>query len=203
MQRGASLLSSIEEAHELQQQRTAMRCQAGQRWTWDGVEFSVLHPEAADYAATRKSNALSCVLRISAGGRTALLAGDIEAAQERQLIARQAPLRADLLLVPHHGSRTSSSSDFLAAVQPRWALVQAGYRNRFGHPAGEVLARYTAQGTKVVHSPGCGAMHWHSAQPERLRCQRAQVRRYWHHDPARGAAEGGTAAGAPLAILVR
>ena len=125
---------------------------------------------------------MSCVLRVSAGGRSALLAGDIEAAQEQALAARAAPLlAADALLVPHHGSRTSSGADFIAAVAPRWALVQAGYRNRFGHPAPEVAARYASAGATLVDSPRCGAMRWHSARPEQVHCERAAAARYWHH----------------------
>ena len=183
-QRGASLLSSIEDGHELQAARTALRCQAGQQWSWDGVEFSVLHPLATDYPSGAKSNALSCVLRVRAGERAALLVGDIAVAQERALIARQAPLRADVLLVPHHGSRTSSSAAFIDAVQPRWALVQSGYRNRFGHPAAPVRARYAARGVELVESPLCGAMRWASVAPGELRCHRQAARRYWHHVPA-------------------
>ena len=181
MHRGATLLSSIEEGHELQGARTAMRCQAGQRWTWDGVDFSVLHPLPADYAAPAKPNALSCVLRVQAGDASALLAGDIEAPQEQVLLARGPDLAADVLLVPHHGSRTSSSPAFVQAVRPRWALVQAGYRNRFGHPVAEVMARYPSVGAQVVDSPHCGAMHWHTARPDVVQCERQDAARYWHH----------------------
>ena len=181
---GAALLSSMEEAHALQAQRRAMRCQAGQAWTWDGVAFSVLHPLPADYASAAKPNALSCVLRISAGDRVALLVGDIEMAQERALIERAAPLAADVLLAPHHGSRTSSSPAFVQAVGARWVLVQAGYRNRFGHPVAEVLARYRGAGAQVVDSSRCGAMHWRSASPEMVHCQRELGARYWWHRPA-------------------
>ena len=181
MHRGATLLSSIEEEHELQGARTAMRCQAGQRWTWDGVDFSVLHPLPADYAAPAKPNALSCVLRVQAGDASALLAGDIEAPQEQVLLARGPDLAADVLLVPHHGSRTSSSPAFVQAVRPRWALVQAGYRNRFGHPVAEVMARYPSVGAQVVDSPHCGAMHWHTARPDVVQCERQDAARYWHH----------------------
>ena len=85
------------------------------------------------------------MLRISNGARTALLAGDIEQAQEARLAGSSgAALQADVLLVPHHGSKTSSSDAFLDAVRPSLALVQAGYRNRFGHPAAPVLERYRA-----------------------------------------------------------
>ena len=181
MHRGATLLSSIEEGHELQGARTAMRCQAGQRWTWDGVDFSVLYPLPAHYAAPAKPNALSCVLRVQAGDLSALLPGDIEAPQEQALLARGADLAADVLLVPHHGSRTSSSLAFVQAVRPRWALVQAGYRNRFGHPVAEVMARYPSVGAQVVDSPHCGAMHWHTARPDVVQCERQDAARYWHH----------------------
>lgn len=177
----ARLLSSIEAQHPLQAQRSATRCQTGQRWDWDGVAFEVLHPQANDYQVAQKSNALSCVLRVSNGQQHALLTGDIEAAQEARLVASQAPLRADVLLVPHHGSKTSSTAAFLEAVSPRFALVQAAYRNRFGHPAPVVRARYEAMGIPVAESAGCGAMRWHSSEPATLVCQRELARRYWHH----------------------
>ena len=96
-------------------------------------------------------------------------------------IARGAPLHADLLLVPHHGSRTSSSAAFLEAVAPRTALVQAGYRNRFGHPAPDVARRYLERGIDFVRSDRCGAIGWTSEAPERVRCERAAQRRYWQH----------------------
>jgi competence protein ComEC len=176
----AALLSSIEAGHELQAIRPATRCAAGQRWIWDGVQFDVLHPQAEDYARNLKSNAISCVLRISNGAHTALLAGDIEQAQEMQLLtADAAGLKAQVLLVPHHGSKTSSSAAFLDAVQPQLALAQTGYRNRFGHPAPEVLQRYQQRGIQVVDSPACGAALWQSADPQQVHCERARNRRYW------------------------
>ena len=182
MQPQAQLLSSIEDGHPLQATRQATRCMAGQRWRWDGVDFEVLQPYEMDYTQPVRSNAMSCVLRISNGRQVALLAGDIEQAQEARLVAAGAPLKADVLLVPHHGSKTSSSAGFLDAVQPRHALVQAGYRNRFGHPAQSVVDRYRERGIKIFESPQCGAMTWHSAQPEAVRCQRLEALRYWQHD---------------------
>ena len=104
-----------------------------------------------------------------------------EAPQEQALVASGTVLRSDVLLVPHHGSRTSSSATLLDAVQPRLALVQAGYRNAFGHPAPLVVARYAERGVRVIGSPACGAMHWHSVAPEVLQCERAVAARYWHH----------------------
>ena len=183
MQPQATLVSSIEDGHELQALRPSTRCAAGQRWEWDAVTFEVLHPRADDYEAGHKSNAMSCVLRISNGRHTALLAGDLELAQEQRLVAAGAPLKADVLLVPHHGSKTSSSAGFLDAVQPALALAQAGYRNRFGHPAPPVLERYRERGIAVFASPTCGAARWASLEPDQVLCQRNLGLRYWHHRP--------------------
>jgi competence protein ComEC len=183
MQPQAALLSSIEDGHELQALRPSTRCAAGQRWTWDGVDFDVLHPAPADYDMAIKSNGMSCVLRISSGRRSALLAGDIELAQERQLLSGGLNLQADVLLMPHHGSKTSSSGAFLDAVRPSLALAQAGYRNRFGHPAPPVLERYRERGIEVKSSPVCGAALWTSARPADIACQRQLARRYWQHRP--------------------
>jgi len=184
MQPQAALLSAIEDGHELQALRPSTRCAAGQHWRWDGVSFEVLHPAAADYELPQKSNAMSCVLRISNGRHSALLTGDIELAQEQRLVAAGANLKADVLLAPHHGSKTSSSAAFLDAVQPTLALVQAGYRNRFGHPALPVVARYRERGIALVTSSQCGAATWTSQQPSEIGCQRQTALRYWHHRPA-------------------
>ena len=188
MQPRAELLSSIEAQHELQSLRAARRCTAGQGWRWDGVDFLLLHPQPGDYDGGAKPNALSCVLRISTqadgagtAARVALLAGDIERPQEERLVADRAPLKADVLLVPHHGSKTSSSAGFLDAVDPRFALVQSGYRNRFGHPAAGPIERYQERRIEVADSPHCGAMIWRSAKPRELVCQRNDALRYWHH----------------------
>jgi competence protein ComEC len=178
----ATLLSSIEATHPLQALRPAERCVAGQHWVWDGVEFDVLHPLATDYErAGVKSNALSCVLRIGNGQATALLTGDIERDQEAALVRRHGDLPADVLLAPHHGSKTSSSDTLLSAVRPRLVLVQSGYRNRYGHPAAEVMARYLAHGAVVLDSPRCGAVRWQSAAPADAACQRDAEARYWRH----------------------
>ena len=183
----AQALGSIEADHPLHAVRPVRPCAAGQHWEWDGVQFEVLHPDgaAAGPPGTRapKPNAVSCVLRVGAarGGGTALLAGDIESAQESELVRRGAPLAADVLLVPHHGSKTSSSAAFLDAVAARTALVQAGYRNRFGHPAPDVVQRYRDRGIRLVESSRCGAATWASDQPGLVRCEREAGRRYWQH----------------------
>lgn len=181
MQTKAELLSSIEDGHELLKLRHGNRCEAGQSWTWDGVKFEVLHPQANDYVAVNKSNTMSCVLRVSNGQQSALLAGDIESAQEVQMVDAAIDLKSDVLLVPHHGSKTSSSGEFLDAVRPQIALVQSGYRNRYGHPAESVLVRYDQRGIRVFDSPHCGAATWRSATPLKLDCHRLSALRYWQH----------------------
>ncbi len=165
------------------------RCEAGQHWQWDGVAFEVLHPTAQDYERSRKPNAMSCVLRVQAGDASLLLSGDIEAEQEAALAARYGDaLRSELLVVPHHGSRSSSSAALLDAVQPHMALIQAGYRNRFGHPAPDVVQRYRESGAALRLSPVCGAWWREAGEAPAGHCQREVVRRYWHHggapDPA-------------------
>ena len=134
--------------------------------------------------AAARPNTVSCVLRIAAAGApTTLLTGDIEREQELRLAGRFGDaLRAEVLLVPHHGSRTSSAPLFLDAVKPRIAVVQAGYRNRFGHPAAEVAERYRALDVAWVVSPACGAWQWRSDESEPGRCQREIARRYWHRE---------------------
>ena len=163
------------------------RCVAGQAWDWDGVHFEFLHPLAEDHQRDLKPNALSCVLRVQSGGagpgRGVLLTGDIEAPQEAALLQRGAALRSDVLIVPHHGSRTSSTAAFLDAVAPRTAVVQAAYRSRYGHPAPDVMARYAERGIAVVRSDRCGAWTWHAAADGGglAQCEREVARRYWHH----------------------
>jgi len=136
-------------------------CLAGQAWTWDGVAFEVLHPMRVPAEGERvASNARSCVLRIDNGRHAALLTGDIEAAQEVALIAHEPPERlvADILLVPHHGSKTSSSGAFLDAVSPQVAVFQVGYRNRYGHPHPQVWQRYVTRDIERLRTDQTGAV---------------------------------------------
>ncbi len=126
--------------------------------------------------------------RIAGLPMSALLSGDIEKPQEQRLVALAAEpglsggLRSDVLLAPHHGSRTSSSDPLLDAVEPRIALFQVGYRNRFGHPAAEVLERYRRRGIRNVVTPTCGAWQWRGDGVGL--CERDLRRRYWHHTGA-------------------
>ncbi|MFO1329865.1 MAG: DNA internalization-related competence protein ComEC/Rec2 [Rubrivivax sp.] len=184
----AEVLSSLEPTHALRKAAAPHRpCHAGDRWRWDGVDFELLHPLPADLDAGLRPNALSCVLRVSGPQGSALLTGDIERLQELALVERAAgALRSDVLLVPHHGSRTSSTDVFIDAVAPRLAVVQAGYRSRFGHPAPDVVERYTARGIGVVRSDACGAWTWQADGG--TSCQRQIAARYWMHAPAAGQA---------------
>lgn len=158
----------------------ASPCVAGTGWDWDGVGFRVLHPEAA-YADP--GNDASCVLQVSGAGWSVLLPGDLEARGEAALLARSpADLRADVLVVPHHGSGSSSTPAFVAAVSPGHALIASGYRNRFRFPAPAVVARFQAAGTTLHDTARDGAV------TVRLGASRSPVvthyrvveRRFWH-----------------------
>ncbi|HET8869239.1 MAG TPA: DNA internalization-related competence protein ComEC/Rec2 [Aquabacterium sp.] len=192
------LWTSLPESHPLLRERSAdglnpvhRPCVAGQSWVWDDVRFSVLHPTLQDLHATEGEgdNARSCVVRIEAlkgAHRVALLTGDIETAQEARLVeSGDVPdLRSDVLLVPHHGSKTSSTASFLERVGPSVAVVQAGRHNRYGHPAPVVMDRYRGMGIPVVTTIECGAYFWRSEDSppglEKGSCWRLRHVRYWH-----------------------
>ena len=157
-------------------------CRNGRNWDWNGVRLTVLHPEAEDYAEKRKSNNLSCVLRIEAGGKRMLLTSDIEARDEAAMLQRDpAALAAEVLLVPHHGSRTSSTPEFIAAVGAQHALIPVGYRNRFGHPKADVVERYGAAGTRLWRTDRDGALRVElGTTGAGISAWRDERRRYWH-----------------------
>jgi len=191
------LASSLTADHAIHARRVAdggpsLRCEAGQRWTWDDVRFEVLHPAPAHYAMPGlKPNDLSCVLRIGSDYGSVLLTGDLEARGELELVRRDpAALAADVLLVPHHGSRTSSTPAFIAAVAPQIAVFTPGYRNRFGHPRADVVARYDAAGIRSYRTDHDGALSFDFAPgaPRAPRAEREHDRRYWREAPARGKA---------------
>ena len=149
------------------------------------MHFDVLHPQTTDLDASKnlKPNAISCVLKVtSQSGASALLTADIETPQEQALLGLQTNLLpSTVLLVPHHGSKTSSSEAFLDAVNPKIAIVQAGYRNRFAHPRPEVMERYAERKIQTVQSSSCGAAKWASDLPDKVTCQRQTDTRYWRH----------------------
>lgn len=159
----------------------ALACRAGQRWEWDGVKFQVLHPPAHHYAQPGyPDNARSCVVRVDAAGGSVLLTGDIERLAEMNLLERRQPLAADVLVVPHHGSDSSSSPAFLAAVQPGHIVIPVGHRNRFGHPHPSVLARYRALDVPIWRTDRHGAVELRlEAEGIAVTTARQTEARYW------------------------
>jgi len=181
------LSSSLPNRHPLHQQTDDnQRCADGQSWDWDGVRFDVLHPDKEPGGYDKKhDNELSCVLRISIGDQHILLVGDIEKGGERRLLKQHGnALHTTLLVAPHHGSKTSSSPDFVAATLPDHVVFTAGYRNRFGHPRAEIMQRYADSGAQLLRSDEDGAiavkMNAHGLKLERYR---ETHRRYWTHMP--------------------
>lgn len=155
------------------------QCRAGMSWTWDGVVFTILHPPSD---RTLPGNNRSCVLRVSASGRAALLTGDIERDAELALVDHASTgLRSSVLVAPHHGSRTSSSPAFIDAVRPDVVLFPAGYRNRFGFPKQDIIARYQQHGARVLDTGRSGAIDVHFDRAAvSIRTWRRDHRRFWH-----------------------
>jgi competence protein ComEC len=138
-------------------------CSSEISWNWDGVRFHVLHPGAEQ---SWKGNNASCVLLVHSPAGKALLTGDIEAMAEAELVKRVgdgAPL--DLLIVPHHGSATSSTAAFVAWSLPRYAVVSAGYLNRYGFPRPEIRLRYQSVGTELLSTFESGAVTFEFDRP--------------------------------------
>jgi competence protein ComEC len=162
-------------------------CRAAEAWTWDGVRFEMLSPLAAGMIGR---NDRSCVLRISGAGGSALLLSDIEASAERELVGRWAGrLAADVMIVPHHGSATSSSALFLDTVHPQLALLSRGFGNRFGFPRASVMERYTVRGIDVADTASSGALTVRFSSVDGIRLlpgYREEKGRYWNRSPAGG-----------------
>lgn len=158
------------------------RCAAGQGWNWDGVHFELLNPTSGSYDSVKwKPNARSCTLKITLGSQSVLLAGDIEAIQEDELLGSvRDKLPATVLLAPHHGSGTSSTLPFLQAVKPELALFQVGYRNRYHHPKPEVFARYGELGIKRLRSDELGAVTLRFGPGLEVVEYRNEHARYWY-----------------------
>ncbi|WML91212.1 DNA internalization-related competence protein ComEC/Rec2 [Thiothrix lacustris] len=131
-------------------------CEAGQSWQWDGVKFSVLHP-AVDFL-DQKNNNRSCVLKITNHYHSALLTADIERIAESWLLKQAVDLQAEVLVLPHHGSKTSSSPAFIQAVAPTLGVVTSGYRNRYHHPHADVIQRYAARDIKLLDTVDNGEL---------------------------------------------
>lgn len=164
--------------------RSHRPCLAGQAWEWDNVRFEMLSPLQETYQDLEnknESNTLSCVLKITAGSQSMLLTGDIGVKEESDLLARvPEKLKANILLVPHHGSRTSSSMPFLATVKPNIAIFQLGYRNHYGHPNDTVYDRYDVLGTTRLRTDEEGAITVRFGKKMEATTWRRERPRYWH-----------------------
>ncbi len=172
------ILSSVPERVD-----DAVPCEAGQQWAWDGVEFAILNPPAGE---SGRKNDQSCVLRVRSVHGRVLLPADIEAKAERRLVTTQGErLRAEVLVAPHHGSKTSSTDTFVTAVRPEVVLLPVGYRNRFRHPHPDAVARYDAAGVRRLDSAASGAIDVRlTAAGRAVSAWRERHRRYWQHAPA-------------------
>lgn len=178
--RAVSVGPSVSEAPS-----TSIRCERGEQWQWDDVSFTVLHPNAHSEAQAlpESGNNGSCVLLIQGRDGAALLTGDIEIEAERELLAHGLP-RADVVVAPHHGSDTSSSSLFVAAVRPDVTIFSTGYRNRWNFPRPAVVERWRSEGARCYETAASGALTvafapGMDAAKVQVREHRHTQRRYW------------------------
>jgi len=161
--------------------RTAMRCQAGQKWVWDKVQFHVLSPSAAQKNLSQ--NERSCTIKVSNAQHSLLLIADIEKHTEGYLLQnKRVDLKADVMLIPHHGSKTSSSWPFIAAIEPQLAIVSAGYRNRFNHPSPNIMSRYQQLHIPVFNTAQYGQIQVrfpNSSAENSVSLKRSDYKKFW------------------------
>ncbi|MGB9149564.1 MAG: ComEC/Rec2 family competence protein, partial [Burkholderiales bacterium] len=177
------LLSALARTSEIHKYAIkSKRCENGQSWDWDGVKFEMLHPTADDIDdQTRKINNNGCVLKLTSAHGSALLTADIEQFAEAELLQRDSDIQADVLVAPHHGSKTSSTPEFVDAVGATNVIFTVGYRNRFGHPKQEVVDRYAEAGANIFRSDEDGAVlvKFDGAKKIGISPWRRHDRRYW------------------------
>ena len=155
-------------------------CIQGMHWQWDGVSFEILNPQQGWQDS---DNNRSCVLRISNKHHSLLLTADIEIKAERSIMASTLLPRTEVILMPHHGSKSSSDTSFLEQLKPGLALVSAGYRNPFHQPHPHILERYHQQGIKVLSTIDSGEISVYfpaDATVYRTEEYRKTHQRYWH-----------------------
>ena len=178
------LASSYDLTTEISPPPKQLKCFAGQRWQWDGVQFEVLYPSVESYQNLEiKDNDRSCVVKVVSQFGSALLTGDIEKNAETYLLkANQDALASDVLIAPHHGSKTSSTLDFMAAVGAQQVIFTVGYLNRFKHPKPLIVERYQASGADILRSDYSGALlfNFNAAQDIQTEQWRLTHRKYWH-----------------------
>lgn len=165
-------------------------CREGDSWFWDKINFRYLSPADYQYNIDKldghQQNNSSCVLLVEAGKFRILLTGDIETATEIRLAHKYgANLKTNLLLVPHHGSNTSSSAAFLQLVQPDHAVITAGYLNRYRLPNKKVIARYAKYTQAVLYNTAMtGAVQFYIKQPQQLHKDMVDIKLYRHQSQA-------------------
>jgi competence protein ComEC len=159
----------------------ARHCTRGQRWSWDGVLFEILNPRPKAYAESpRRDNDYSCVLRVSSGRHSLLLTGDGERRTELELIESGQLEPVSVLLAGHHGSLTSSIPEFVAATRPELVVFTQGYRNRYGHPHPQVVARFRDSEARLLRSDSGGLIRLDFGEAGVEASQyRPMHRRYW------------------------
>ncbi len=182
------ILSSLPHHHSLQSQGVHHGpCRAGESWYWDNVHFELLHPSEADIANGHgKTNASSCVLKITSTHGSVMLPSDIGAVEELELLHRQPDkLKANVMIAPHHGSNTSSTMAFIKQVDPELTVFTVGYLNRYGHPRKHIVERYCQMGSQVLRTDQHGAVLLRfSSQQWSFEHWRQLHRRYWQQDKA-------------------
>jgi len=161
-------------------------CERGLRWRWDGVDFAVLHPAAGP--GLQGDNNTSCVLKVSGAGGNALLLGDVERDAERSLVEAGLLEQTSVVVAAHHGSRTSSTRALVEAVHAQYVVFSAGYRNRWGFPRPDVVARWRDSGAVTFDTASSGAIELLVGPTGVVLpvAWRRQYVRYWHHKEGRG-----------------
>lgn len=158
------------------------KCLRGDEWQWDGINFEFLHPGDKNYA---RRNNHACVLSVSGPGGNLLITSDIEKKAEMELLEIYGEkLQAQVLVVPHHGSKTSSNRAFIDKVDPQIAVFPAGYMNRYRHPKAEIVERYEKRQVttyQVGHAGSVGLLFKAGQAPRVSGLYRKSHRKYWNH----------------------
>ncbi len=174
-----NILTSAPDKFTTVNEYTLSRCVQGQSWQWDGVQFEIIYPAEKDYASGLSKNNLSCVLLVSSKTQRVLFTGDIEREAERLILRRYPNLSdLDLIVAPHHGSKTSSSNRFVQQLVPQRVIMPVGWRNRYHFPHPQVLDRYQSVQADIYHTSESGAISFDSNTRE-ISQYRDQKRSYW------------------------